>query len=68
VFTKFGTKIKELREENGLSRKALAEIFNLKQNAIYEWEVRGKQTDYETLCKLADYFQVSTDCLLGRED
>ena len=68
MFTQFGIKIKELREEKGLSRKALAEVFNLKQNAIYEWEVRGKQTDYETLCKLADYFQVSTDYLLGRED
>ena len=67
MFTAFGMRIKELREEKGLSRKALAEIFNLKQNAIYEWEIRGKQTDYETLCKLADFFQVSLDYLLGRE-
>ena len=68
MFVEFGRKIRELREEKGLSRKALAEIFNLKQNAIYEWEVRGKQTDYETLCNLADYFGVSVDYLLGRED
>ena len=68
MFTAFGIRIKELREEGGLSRRALAEKFSLKQNAIYEWEVRGRQTDYETLCKLADYFQVSLDYLLGRED
>lgn len=68
MFVKFGNKIKELREEKGLSRKALAEKFDLKQNAVYEWEVRGKQTDYETLCKLADFFQVSVGYLLGRED
>ena len=68
MFNIFGKKIKELREEKKLSRKALAEVFNLKQNAIYEWEMRGKQTDYETLCKLADFFKVSTDYLLGRED
>jgi len=68
MFLKFGIRIKELREEKGLTRKALTETFNLKQNAIYEWEARGKQTDYEKLCKLADFFQVSTDYLLGREN
>lgn len=68
MFTSFGTRIKELREEKGLSRRALAEVFNLKQNAVYEWENRGKQTDYETLCRLADFFQVSVDYLLGREN
>ena len=68
MFTAFGTRIRELREEKGFSRRALAEKFNLKQNAIYEWEIRGRQTDYETLCKLADYFQVSLDYLLGREN
>ena len=68
MFTVFGERIRELREEKGLSRKALAEAFSLKQNAVYEWEVRGKQTDYETLCKLADYFKVSIDYLLGREN
>lgn len=68
MYKVFGNKIRELREENGLSRKELADKFNLKQNAIYEWEVRGKQTDYETLCKIADFFQVTVDYLLGRED
>lgn len=68
MFKAFGIRIKELRTERGISRKALAEFFNLKQNAVYEWEARGKQTDYETLCRLADFFEVSVDYLLGRED
>ena len=68
MFAAFGIRIKELREERGLTRKALAEIFDLKQNAVYEWKARGKQTDYATLCKLADFFSVTTDYLLGRED
>ena len=66
MITSFGERVRELREEKGLSRKELAEVFNLKQGAIYEWENRGKQTDYATLCKLADFFQVSLDYLLGR--
>lgn len=68
MFTAFGKRIRELREDKGLTRKALGEVFNLKQNAVYEWEVRGKQTDYETLCKLADFFGVTVDFLLGREN
>jgi transcriptional regulator with XRE-family HTH domain len=68
MFDSFGKRIKELREEKELSRKALAEVFSLKQNAVYEWEARGKQTDYETLCLLADFFDVTVDYLLGREN
>jgi len=64
----FGIRVKELREEKGLSRKALAYVLGYQQNATYEWEIRGKQTDYETLCKLADYFNVTVDYLLGREN
>jgi len=67
MFVAFGNRVKELREGNGLSRRELAEVFNLKESAVYDWEKRGKQTDYQTLCKLADYFQVSVDYLLGRE-
>ncbi|GHV01024.1 hypothetical protein FACS1894211_09860 [Clostridia bacterium] len=64
----FGERVRELRLERRLSRRQLAEKFHLKQNAVYEWETRGKQTDYETLCKLADFFDVTTDYLLGRTD
>jgi len=65
---KFSTRIKELRSEKSLSRAELANFFNLKQNAVYEWEMRGKQTDYDTLIKIADLFDVSLDYLLGRSD
>ena len=68
MFKAFGIKIKELREEKGMTQKALARHFGLNHSAIYEWEVRGKQTDYETLCRLADFFEVSVDYLLGREE
>lgn len=67
AFEIFGKRIRELREGEGLTRKALAIMLGLKQNAIYEWEVRYKQTDYQTLCRLADFFDVSVDYLLGRE-
>ena len=64
----FGVRLRELREAQELSRRAMAETFKINQNAIYEWEKRGKQPDYDTLCKLADFFDVTVDYLLGRTD
>jgi len=67
MFLHFANMIKELREEKGLTQRQLAEIIGLTSNAVYEWEKRGKQPNFETLCKLADFFNVSIDYLLGRE-
>lgn len=64
----FGKRLRELRQEKDLTQKQLAEIFNVDHTTIRDWEIRGKQPSYETLCKLAKFFEVTTDYLLGLED
>ncbi len=41
---------------------------NMNQNSISRYETGEYQADYETLIKLADYFDVSIDYLLERTD
>lgn len=64
----FSILLKELRLEKAISQAKLAEILGLTQDSISLWE-KGKSlpaTPY--LIKLADFFGVSTDYLLGRSD
>lgn len=64
----FSILLKELRREKAISQAKLAEILGLTQDSVSLWE-KGKSipaTPY--LIKLADFFGVSTDYLLGRSD
>ena len=61
-------RLKELRNNKGLSQAAIAERFGITQQAYANYERGTRQPDYDTLNKLADYFNVTTDYLLGRED
>ena len=61
-------RIKQLRTERGLLQKDIANTIGISLRA-YQYYERGERTpDIETLEKLADYFQVSTDYLLGRTE
>lgn len=61
-------RIKMLREEKGLNQIELGKIINVSGQALgmYENEKRDLSTD--TVIKLAEYFNVSTDYLLGKSD
>lgn len=61
-------KIKELREKRGLPQKALAIDLGVTQPTICDWESGRKIPSAKSTAKLADYFGVSTDYILGRED
>lgn len=63
-----GDKVRELRKNKNLSQTDIANIFNVKQNTVSQWESGINQIDNDTLNALADFFQVSTDYLLGRSD
>ena len=63
-----GKIIKELRLEKGLSQKKLAEILGVSQKAIDYWERNINEPKASYIIKLADYFDVSCDYLLGRSD
>lgn len=61
-------RIKLLREQHGIEQKQLAHDLGVSQPTISCWENGSKQPSSKSVYKLADYFDVSTDYLLGRED
>lgn len=63
----FGDNIKRLRKNKGLKQQELAEILGIKRNTYSDWENGKTEPSFENLIKLADLFEVSLDCLLGRE-
>ena len=64
----FSARIKELRLDKQLSQADLAKAMSVNQRTISNWEKSVRQPDFETLAMLAEFFQVSTDYLLGLED
>ena len=64
----FCTRIKELRLENGLTQKQLAEKLHTTNSAVCDWEKGRTQPDLETLASVAEFFGVSADYLLGLAD
>lgn len=65
---KFHERLKELREEKNLTQQQLAEILSVHQTSITNWENGTNETDFATLIKLAKFFDVATDYLLGIAD
>lgn len=60
--------IKDLRVARKISQQTLAEIVKVHQTAISQWETGRTYPDMSTALLLADYFNVTTDYLLGRTD
>lgn len=61
-------RLKELRKTNNVSQQEFATHMNVAQNTVSRWENGERLMDAETLLKAAEYFNVSTDYLLGRSD
>ena len=61
-------RLKELRTKAGVSQEKLGKIVNVSQQAVGKWEKAIAEPDSETLKKLASYFDVSVDYLLGNSD
>lgn len=62
----FGIKIYELRKKKDVTQDELASELGVTAAAVSKWENGYSLPDILMLCQLADYFQVSTDELLGR--
>ncbi len=63
-----GERLKKLREERGILQRQLAEMLKLTQQTISLYESNKREPDAETLSKIADFFGVTIDYLLGRTD
>ena len=64
----FGTILKELRTEKNLSQKALSKATEITQSSIARWELNKTEPQSSEIRKLALFFSVSADYLLGLED
>ena len=63
----FRQRLQQLRTRKGLSRQALGELCGLSKNAIATYELDTRMPSAQSLIALADFFNVSTDYLLGRD-
>ena len=56
---------KSLRQERGYSQAYLSDVLDISRSAISMYENGNREPDFETLEKIADFFQVDADYLLG---
>ncbi len=61
-------RLTELRNKKGLSKRELSLHFGLEQSTYGKYELGQRQPSLEILQQLADFFEVSTDYLLGLTD
>lgn len=59
--------LQQLRKSRGLTQDDLAEILGISLSSYQKYERDAISPSYETLCKIADFYHVTTDYLLGRE-
>lgn len=64
---KFET-IRNLRIDKGLTQREVADYLNVKQNTYSQYEIGVLNYPIDVLIKLADFYGVSVDYLLGRTD
>ena len=64
----FSERLKILRQEMDLTQAKLADVLDTTQRKISYWESGKIEPDLCSLWKLADFFDVSVDYLLGRKD
>lgn len=59
-------RIRDLREDKDLFQKDVAEILNCSQTGYSHYEIGDRDIPTQILIKLADFYNTSTDYLLGR--
>jgi len=65
---KFQQRLKALREEKKISAESASLDMGLDKNCVWLWESGGRKPGTDSICKLAKYFGVSADFLLGLGD
>lgn len=64
----FNIRLKELRNQKNMTQDELGKVLNVSGKTIGAWERDSRQPNIETINALANYFNVSTDYLLGRSE
>lgn len=64
---KYG-RIRDLRTDKGLSQEQVAAVLNVKQNTYSQYEIGTLNYPLEAVIKLAEFYEVSMDYLVGLTD
>ena len=64
----FAERLKSLRKEQNLTQQKIAEKLNISRGSYAQWEAQRTQPSSKSLETLANFFDVSTDYLLGNTD
>lgn len=64
----FSNRLKELMKDKNINSVQLAKLTNIPRASIANWLVCRRSPQIDALYKLADFFAVSIDYLLGRQD
>ncbi|MBQ8284053.1 MAG: helix-turn-helix transcriptional regulator [Clostridia bacterium] len=64
----FAERLRTLRRENDLTQEKLADILQVTQRKISYWESGKFEPDLISLWKIADFFDISIDILIGRKN
>ena len=64
----YGQRLRESREEKGLTQKQLADLLLTTQSTIGKYEREELQPNVETIIKICKTLEITSDYLLGLED
>lgn len=64
----FGKRLAKLRNDISLTQEELADRLSMSRSTYAQYEVDRREPDFKTLTRLADFFNVSVDYLLGRDE
>ena len=62
-----GKNLKKLRKQKKLTQEDIAKVLNISRQAYCRYENDQRELSLDTLCLLADFYEESTDTILGRE-
>jgi transcriptional regulator with XRE-family HTH domain len=66
VLSELSKKLRLLRNEKGITQEELGKLFDLAKQSISGYETGDNDPPIDTLVKLADFYNVSLDWLLGK--
>ena len=64
--SKFNERFRELKDESNMTLKELSAVLDITVPNL-SYYMKGREPNYNTLIKIADYFDVTIDWLVGRE-
>lgn len=64
----FKERLKNLRIENSIKQETLAKVLNITTSTVSMYENGTREPSLETLVKISEFFNVTTDYLLGKTD